>query len=85
MRYVVFCYNFVSQLRSKLASAKSSKIRSIDPPTEDDNCHGHGCDRADCCIGYGHHLKHGYSGDRKEQLPSQNYAELRHPYNRWRL
>ena len=85
MHYIVSCYNFAVQLRSKLASTKSSKIRSIDPPAEDDKCHGHGCDRADCCIGYGHHLKDRYHRNRKEQLPSEDYAELRHPNNRWRL
>jgi len=85
MRFIVFCYNFAVQLRSELAFAKSNRKGSIDPPAEDNNCYGHGCDKPDCCIGYGHHIKHRHSRDRKEQLPSKDYAELRHPNNRWRL
>jgi len=33
----------------------------------------------------GHHLKGRYNRDRKEQLPSEDYAKLRHPNNRWRM
>ena len=68
-----------------MASKKSDKERPNDPGSGHGDCHGHGCDKIDCCIGYGHHLKDRYCGDSKEQLPSKDYAELRHPYNRWRL
>ena len=68
-----------------MASEESNQERPDNSSPGYGDCHGHGCYREDCCAGYGHHLKHGYSGDSKEQLPSEDYAYLRHPHNRWRL
>ena len=68
-----------------VASEDSYKEGSDDSQAEGYNCSGHGCDRADCCKGYGHAIKDRYSRSREGQIPSEDYALLRHPNNRWRL
>ena len=80
-----FCHPYTFWVLSRMASIKSRIQEPVNTQTEDDDCHGHGCYRADCCQGYGHHLASGHSRDSKGQVPSEDYAELRHPYNRWRL
>lgn len=75
----------VDELQRTMALEKSSSERPFNYEDDGDDCHGHGCYRADCCQGYGHHLAGGYGGDHKRQVPGEDYAELRHPHNRWRL
>ena len=85
MSYPVFLNPITNWVLSRMASKKSRAKRSFNPSDEDDDCHGHGCYRTDCCQGYGHVIAGRYSGDSKGQVPSKDYAELRHPNNRWRL
>lgn len=73
----------VAELQRTMASKTSHQERSIDHSSEDDDCHGHGCYRPDCCQGYGYHFTSGYSGDSKGQVPSEDHAELRHPHYWW--
>jgi len=51
-----FCHPYTFWVLSRMASFKSRKEESRTPEADDNDCHGHGCYRPDCCQGYGHHL-----------------------------
>jgi len=85
IKSIVFSHPITNWVLSRMAPVDSRQEESAIVEADYDDCHGHGCYRADCCQGYGHAIARRHSGDSKGQVPSQDYAELRHPNNRWRL
>ena len=57
---------------SRLAPKKGTKKRPVVIDDEDDNCHGHGCYRANCCTGYNDFKGKGHNRNRKGQVPPKN-------------
>ena len=71
-----FCHPYTFWVLSRMALIESRKKESGIAKTEDDDCHGHGCYKADCCQGYGRHFQGGYNRDNQRQVPLENHAEL---------
>lgn len=85
MPNLFFVYPYTEWLLRRMALNESNKVRPFNYEESDSECHGHGCYRTDCCQGFGHHIANRYHSDNKRQVPSQDYALLRHIKNRWRL
>jgi len=80
-----FAHPYTFWVFSRMASIKSRQEEPKPAEGKNHKCHGHGCGRTNCCKGYGHAIKGGHGRDSQGQIPSKDYAELRHPYNKWRL
>ena len=80
-----FCHPYTFWVLSRMASIESRQEGPVHTEDKDDDCHGHGCYRTDCCQGYRDHIQGRHDRNNQGQVSRKDYAKLRYPYYRWRL
>lgn len=85
MLHPAFCHPYTFWVQSRMAHTPSNKEESTTTEVTDNSCHGHDC-VAECGIeGYCHAERGRHHNFSQGPIPGQDYAELRHPHNRWRV
>jgi hypothetical protein len=85
MVHISLRYPYTLWLLSRVASLKSSKKKSRTSQESDNQCDGHNCLTGCGTDGHCHTKTGGHHYFSQGPIPSQDYAELRHPHNRWRV
>lgn len=80
--HLAFAHPYTFWVLSRMASIKSRQEESRFTKGAGDNCAGHNCDKTNCCKGHGNTIANGHDRDSEGQIPSKDYAELRHANNR---